>query len=158
MLKRRVYSAKLRRLVLQLVNYQASLSCGNHCHGVDLHVTLREVKSKNTQSISHAASIQIVLYLQHLHSSISLASARTSWDWESACPRTADKENGEFVIKHYNSTNVLISYFCMKEASCNIYIFTPIHTQNKQTNTFLRALTHVEMAIVPSVFCPSCRS
>lgn len=46
MFERRVYPAKLRRLVLQLVHYQASLSCGNHGHGIYLHMTVREVKKE----------------------------------------------------------------------------------------------------------------
>lgn len=89
MFERRVYSAKLRGLVLQLVHYQASLRCSNHCHGVHLHITV-----KYSIIYSPSIRIQVILLisnLQHLHSSISLASAETSWDWESGCPRTEGK-------------------------------------------------------------------
>lgn len=50
MFERRVYSAKLRGLVLQLVNYQTSLSSGNHRHGVYLHITVGEVKNTKRKS------------------------------------------------------------------------------------------------------------
>lgn len=43
-------------------------------------------KNKNT-----CHNPQTQSHLQHLHSNISLASAETSWDWESECPRTEVK-------------------------------------------------------------------
>lgn len=43
MFERRVYSAKLGGLVLQLVHYKAPLSCGNHRHRVYLHIKVGAV-------------------------------------------------------------------------------------------------------------------
>ena len=46
MFEGRVYSAKFRGLVLQLVHYQSPLGCGNHCHRVDLHIKVRKLREK----------------------------------------------------------------------------------------------------------------
>jgi len=47
MFERRVYFAKLRGLVLQLVHDEASVRRGNHSHGVHLHLRAREVEGEN---------------------------------------------------------------------------------------------------------------
>lgn len=71
MFERRVYSAELRGLVLQLVHNKASLSRGDHRHGVHLH---RGGASRVTGGIQlftsdmtpHTHNVSTVASLRHL--------------------------------------------------------------------------------------------
>lgn len=52
--ERRIYSAKLGRLVLQLIHDKAPLSCGHHGHGVLLNIGVRyKIKHGNGIIILH---------------------------------------------------------------------------------------------------------
>lgn len=54
--ERRIYSAKLRRLVLQLIHDEAPLSCGDHGHGVLLNIRARyNIKHRKCIIILHEA-------------------------------------------------------------------------------------------------------
>lgn len=46
-------------------------------------------------------AVALINHLQHLHSSISLASAETSWGWETGCPRTEEMKQKSFVSCFY---------------------------------------------------------